>query len=151
MITILQRSLQEGLKKYYAVVRGVMSTTEGSWDYPITDTSEGRRNPAGKKRYRKKAQTSFCVRQTNQYFSFLSLTLHTGRQHQIRKHCVLAGHEIVGDSRYGDSRYQRNMNQRYKNKGMFLHAQRLSFSFLGSDFDFSCVPEGWEDTGFNVS
>ena len=151
MVSILQTQLAVGVKRYSAVVRGIVNHPMGEWKYPITDKAEGRRNPAGKKTNRKPSHTSFQTEKTNQYLSALTLTLHTGRQHQIRKHCVMAGHEIVGDTRYGDLRYQKNMKQRYEINGMLLHAEQLAFQFLGKDYSFSSRPQGWESIGVNPS
>lgn len=148
MVTTLQESLLRGTKQYQAIVRGVLSSEKGDWRYSITDTSEGRRNPRGKSQYRKKAHTGYELVSANQYLSLISLTLCTGRQHQIRKHCVLAGHEIVGDTRYGDTRYQKKMKARYGFDGIFLHAQHLKFSLLNKEYIFSCDPIGWGILGF---
>ncbi|MAA78418.1 MAG: hypothetical protein CL916_04095 [Deltaproteobacteria bacterium] len=151
MICVLQEALRTSTKKYQAIVRGVVSSQKGEWRHTITNTSEGRRNPRGRKQYRKSAHTSYEVLSYNQYISMLSLTLHTGRQHQIRKHCVLAGHEIIGDTRYGDTRYQKKMQERYDFDGLFLHAYSLQFSLFTKSYDFRCVPNGWERLGLRRS
>ncbi len=60
-------------------------------------------------------------------YSFLQVTLLTGRTHQIRVHLAHAGHPIVGDDKYGDF----ELNHRLAKAGvrrLFLHAARLSFS-----------------------
>jgi 23S rRNA pseudouridine955/2504/2580 synthase len=59
-------------------------------------------------------------------YSFLRVTLLTGRTHQIRVHLAHAGHPIVGDDKYGDF----ELNRRLAKEGvrrLFLHASRLSF------------------------
>ncbi|MEP0354906.1 MAG: 23S rRNA pseudouridine(955/2504/2580) synthase RluC [Paraglaciecola sp.] len=50
----------------------------------------------------------------------------TGRTHQIRVHCLHAGHPIACDDRYGDTEFE----TRTKNLGLnrlFLHAHSLAF------------------------
>ncbi|MEP1385856.1 MAG: 23S rRNA pseudouridine(955/2504/2580) synthase RluC [Paraglaciecola sp.] len=50
----------------------------------------------------------------------------TGRTHQIRVHCLHAGHPIACDDRYGDAEFE----TRTKNLGLkrlFLHAHSLAF------------------------
>ena len=147
MVSVLQKAFRTSTKKYQAVVRGVVRFKKGEWNEAITDTSEGRRNPRGKSQYRKKAKTSYEVMFSNQYLSMLSLTLHTGRQHQIRKHCVLAGHEILGDTRYGETRYQKKMKERYGFEGLLLHAHTLQFSLFTKEYIFSCEPTDWDKLG----
>ena len=149
MVPVLQAALRTSIKKYKAIVRGVVSSHPGEWMYSITDTSEGRRNPRGKKQYQKKAHTSYEVLHANQYLSMLSLTLHTGRQHQLRKHCVLAGHEIIGDTRYGDTRYQKKIKQRYGFDCLLLHAYSMQLSFGQRTYHFTSAPTGWERLGFS--
>lgn len=49
----------------------------------------------------------------------------TGRTHQIRVHCLHAGHPIACDDKYGDNEFDAQM----RNKGcgrLFLHAARLT-------------------------
>ena len=149
LVSTLQNSLHTSMKQYQAVVRGVLPSRAGEWSYKITDKAEGRRNPQGVKRHRKSARTSYELIVSNQYFSLLSLTLHSGRQHQIRKHCAIAGHEVIGDTRYGDKVYHTKMRQRYAFEGFLLHAHRLQFSYQGRQYDFSCLPEGWKKFGLS--
>jgi 23S rRNA-/tRNA-specific pseudouridylate synthase len=140
----LQSALSTGTKEYLAIVRGVVSQKEGVWKQTLSDRAEGRKNPRGKTDIRKETHTSYRLIENNKYCSMLSLVLHTGRQHQLRKHCVLAKHEIIGDKRYGDPRYQKKMQERYDFSGMTLHAHRITFVLDGKESIFSCVPKGWE-------
>ncbi len=57
--------------------------------------------------------------------SLLSVTIKTGRTHQIRVHLSDLGHPIVGDDKYGDYEWNRAWI-RAGHKRMFLHAWRLS-------------------------
>lgn len=50
----------------------------------------------------------------------------TGRTHQIRVHCLHAGHPIACDDKYGDADFEARMRALGLNR-LFLHAQRLSF------------------------
>lgn len=50
----------------------------------------------------------------------------TGRTHQIRVHCLHAGHPIACDDKYGDTEFTGLMNQKGL-KRLFLHAHSLAF------------------------
>lgn len=114
-------------KIYTGILRGALKVTEGSWNKPLTDKSEGRKNPQGKSNERVPCETRFRVVQSNSYFSLCEFDLLTGRQHQIRKHSAIDGHALVGDSRYGDPKYNERMASIYKNDRMFLHSTHLEF------------------------
>ena len=49
----------------------------------------------------------------------------TGRTHQIRVHCLHAGHPIAGDPKYGDADFDAAMRQKGLNR-LFLHARSIS-------------------------
>ncbi|KHD89356.1 MAG: hypothetical protein OM95_03890 [Bdellovibrio sp. ArHS] len=120
-------------KMYYAVLRGAMDVSDKwqEWTTPISDKSEGRKNPQGLLKDRLEAKTLYKVIKSNQYFSLVEVRLLTGRQHQIRKHAALAKHAIVGDTRYGDPTYNDKMAEIYKTDRMFLHAFQLTLPIGG--------------------
>jgi 23S rRNA pseudouridine955/2504/2580 synthase len=64
-------------------------------------------------------------------FTWLEVTIKTGRTHQIRVHLAHAGHPIVGDEKYGDFDLNRQL-ARLGHKRMFLHAWRLQFAHPAS-------------------
>ena len=49
----------------------------------------------------------------------------TGRTHQIRVHCLHAGHPIACDPKYGDADFDASMRQKGLNR-LFLHARSIS-------------------------
>lgn len=51
--------------------------------------------------------------------------IHTGRQHQIRRHLAHLARHVLGDTRYGKGRDNRFHRQRHGLPRMFLHAWRL--------------------------
>ena len=51
----------------------------------------------------------------------------TGRTHQIRVHCLHAGHPIACDDKYGDKEFEQRMHKLGLDR-LFLHAYRLSFT-----------------------
>ena len=68
--------------------------------------------------------------------SLLSIRLHTGRLHQIRRHLADAGHPVLGDKRYGNRE-----GKAYTN--LHLCAYRLSFlsPFTGTQCEYQ-MPDG---------
>ncbi len=118
----LQQQMKNGgiVKKYLAVVDGILEEEEGVIDLPIGLIGE---NEVGR-----------CVR-ADGYPSItkykrinilkgertlVELTLETGRTHQIRVHMAHIGHPVTGDSLYGTARPEVIGRQA-------LHAWFLSF------------------------
>jgi 23S rRNA pseudouridine955/2504/2580 synthase len=64
--------------------------------------------------------------QANDRFSFLEVTLLTGRTHQIRVHLAHAGHPVLGDDKYGDFGHNHQLEKAGVRR-LFLHASRLAF------------------------
>lgn len=112
-------------KIYSGLVRGQFKSKSGTWSLPLTDKAEGRKSPQGSSRERIPCETQYHTQRSNKYFSFIEFDLKTGRQHQIRKHCALAGHALVGDPRYGDPKYNRRIFDIYKVDRLFLHCQEI--------------------------
>lgn len=124
---------KETSKSYYAILRGSLPVSEKwrTWDFPISDKAEGRKNPQGLLKDRVAAKTKYRVLQSNKYFTLVEVDLLTGRQHQIRKHAALAGNPIVGDPRYNDGKYNEKMAEIYGDDRMYLHAFKLSIPVQG--------------------
>lgn len=125
-------------KTYFALLRGdlPLSSDWQTWDTPISDKAEGRKNPQGLLKDRVAAKTLYKVVEANKYFSLVEVRLLTGRQHQIRKHAALVRHSIVGDTRYGDPKYNERMANIYQTQRMFLHAARLTVTIDGRRVTF---------------
>lgn len=113
-------------KLYTGLTRGLLSESSGVWLTPLTDKAEGRVNPAGLAKDRVPCETRFRTLESSHYFALCEFELVTGRQHQIRKHCALAGHALVGDLRYGDKRHAEKIAALYGTSRMFLHCRELS-------------------------
>jgi 23S rRNA-/tRNA-specific pseudouridylate synthase len=106
-------------KVYRAWVAGGPKLEEDLWAWRLTKKAEGRSKPAGFKRYQVPAKTEMKVLERGEHVSLLSLKLITGRKHQLRRHCALAGCPILGDTRYGDAEDDRGR--------ILLHAHEFSF------------------------
>ena len=116
------------VREYYAIVEGRLTENEGSWEsrlielpnLDVVESHDGRL-----------AITHFEVLRRSAKYSYLRLTLETGRKHQIRVHCQAAGHPVVGDSRYGS--LEDPMGR------LCLHARHLSLvhPFTGKKLSFN--------------
>jgi len=60
--------------------------------------------------------------------TLVSVLLHTGRTHQIRRHFAMIGNPVVGDTLYGDKRVNTFYRQQYGLRRQFLHCIRVSFT-----------------------
>lgn len=110
---------QSVLRKYTAVVHGVVAHRSGTIDAPIGRDPRQRLRmavvPSGKQ-----AITHFEVKARFKKFTLLECRLETGRTHQIRVHLKYIGHPVVGDPIYG-----RADSPRFP--GQALHAKVLGF------------------------
>jgi 23S rRNA pseudouridine1911/1915/1917 synthase len=86
------------LREYYAIVEGRLKENEGSWKSKLLELPSFHviESPEGKD-----ATTHYTVIRRSAKYTYLKLMLETGRKHQIRVHCQMAGHPVVGDQRYG--------------------------------------------------
>lgn len=137
-------------KIYFAIVKGNFTKEQmsGVWKQDLTNKAEGRKNPLGVKSNRVKCTTNYIVLKSEKYLSLLQFKIETGRQHQIRKHCILAKHQIVGDSRYGDKKFNSLISQKYSFDEMALHSHQLSFIFESKTYQIkSAPPKSWKALG----
>lgn len=111
-------------KVYDGVIAGKI-LHPGTWDQALSDKAEGTNNPQGKSADRVPAITHFKPLKSDLYFTHCEFLIETGRQHQIRKHCLLNGHALVGDNRYGNPKYNQKIAQIYGFQRLALHCRRI--------------------------
>ena len=89
-------------RRYLAMVQGLFTNTKGTIDAPIGRDSANRTRMRVAKDGRK-AVTHYrrIAAWTHREASLLSVSLETGRTHQIRVHMRAIDHPIVGDGAYG--------------------------------------------------
>jgi 23S rRNA pseudouridine1911/1915/1917 synthase len=89
-------------RRYLAIVRGVPDPRAGVISARISSAYvSGRRRVVAGDEPGLEAATDYVVREVLRDASLVELTLHTGRQHQIRLHLQSIGHPIVGERVYG--------------------------------------------------
>ncbi len=127
------------IKIYKAIVWGVPDPTSGTITTNIGRSKKDRKVMANfpfEGEYGKTAITDYTVTENLHWFSLLSLTLHTGRTHQIRAHLLHLGHQILGDETYGGAALRTLPFSKSENfvKNLLellprqaLHAETLSF------------------------
>jgi 23S rRNA pseudouridine1911/1915/1917 synthase len=111
-------------RRYLAVVQGRVGPASGVVDKPIGRHPYHRTRMAvvasGKG---KRAVTHYRILERFSHFTYVEVTLDTGRTHQIRVHFASIGHAVVGDDVYGD---RKNMPP-VPVGGYALHAAALAF------------------------
>lgn len=112
------------IKRYLALVEGVMALDQGSIDAPIGRNPHYRKQMAITVVKSREARTHFRVQQRFSRHTLLLLELETGRTHQIRVHLRAIGHPIVGDPVYGSGKLNRGLSLGRQ----FLHAYQLIFT-----------------------
>ena len=114
----------EIVKRYLALVAGVVPLDQGSIDAPIGRDPRHRQQMAIMATGSREARTHFRVLQRFTRHTLLLVQLETGRTHQIRVHLQAIGYPVVGDPVYGpkDNRYKLPLQRQ------FLHAFQLAFT-----------------------
>ncbi len=126
-------------KIYTAIVWGVPEPQSGTITTNIGRSRKNRKVMANfpfQGDEGKHAITDYRVTENLTFFSMVSLTLHTGRTHQIRVHLQHLGHPIIGDETYGGAtprplpfsrseQFTRNLLDLMPRQA--LHAQSLRF------------------------
>src|SRR5436305_4859717 len=112
------------IKRYLALVEGVVSLDQGSIDAPIGRDARHRQQMTITAVGSREARTHFRVLERFRRHTLLLLQLETGRTHQIRVHLRAIGHPVVGDPVYGTGSTIRGVTI----KRQFLHAYQLQFT-----------------------
>ncbi len=118
-----QIKLKTAKRQYLAVVCGNFDELEGTIDLPV-----GRHHTKPEKMAvvedGKPSVTHYKVLETFKGYSFIELTLDTGRTHQIRVHMSHIGHPVVNDSLYNKLPFK------VKTTEQVLEAYKLQFTAL---------------------
>ncbi|MGY3765087.1 RluA family pseudouridine synthase [Vagococcus vulneris] len=107
------------LRKYLALVHGVIPHEKGTIEAPIGRSKDNRQKQAVIKDG-KPALTHFKVIEKFDKFTLIECQLETGRTHQLRVHLEYIGYPIAGDPLYGPKKT-------LPGNGQFLHAQTIGF------------------------
>ncbi|WP_040196934.1 RluA family pseudouridine synthase [Candidatus Soleaferrea massiliensis] len=108
-------------RRYHAVVYGNIKEDAGTLNYPIGRHPVDRKRMAVTQKNAREAVTHFRVLERLGGFTYLELTLETGRTHQIRVHLAHIGHPVAGDPVYGPKKCIREL------EGQCLHAKMVGF------------------------
>lgn len=114
------------IRKYLSIVNGNFDNEEGIIDFPIG------RNPNKPEKMTviengKPSLTTYKVLEQFKGYSYLELTLLTGRTHQIRVHLSHINHPVVNDSLYNKTKFK------VKTTEQVLQAYSLKFAVLRND------------------
>ncbi|HYK85812.1 MAG TPA: RluA family pseudouridine synthase [Ktedonobacteraceae bacterium] len=121
---IEQMKRHEIIKRYLALVEGVVSLDHGSIDAPIGRDPRNRQKMAVTATGSRDAVTHFRVLERFHRHTLLLLQLETGRTHQIRVHLQAIGHPVFGDPTYGSGHTHASIPLHRQ----FLHAYQLLFT-----------------------
>ncbi|MDD2219054.1 MAG: RNA pseudouridine synthase [Desulfoplanes sp.] len=106
------------VKKYYAVVEGILPEKEGIITSYLAENSAFKMYSVKDSEKGAFAKTGFKVLQESKKYSLLEIELFTGKKNQIRVHFSEKGFPVVGDSKYGKK--ERGIER------MALHATSLT-------------------------
>lgn len=109
-------------REYWAVVHGAVEPESGRIDAPIGRNPKNRLSWTVTDRGSKPAATNYRVLKYFRDYTLLSLSLETGRTHQIRVHMQYIGHPVAGDTVYGPRSTPSWLN------GQCLHAKTIGFT-----------------------
>ena len=108
-------------REYKTIVVGNVKDNEGTIDAPIGRHPKDRKKQAVTDKNSRNAVSHFEVIERFNGFTFLKVTLETGRTHQIRVHMSYIGHPLAGDDVYGPKKVIKEL------EGQCLHAKKLGF------------------------
>ncbi|HLI71266.1 MAG TPA: RluA family pseudouridine synthase [Ktedonobacteraceae bacterium] len=123
-----QMQRHEVVKRYLALVEGIVALDQGSIEAPIGRDPRHRQQMAITVSHSREARTHFRVLERFARHTLLLVELETGRTHQIRVHLKAIGHPVVGDPTYGSGKALRGFDLRRQ----FLHASQIQFAHPGT-------------------
>ncbi|MBQ5591488.1 MAG: RluA family pseudouridine synthase [Clostridia bacterium] len=108
-------------RQYRAVVHGGFKEPQGTVNAPIGRSPKDRKKMCVTERNSRSAVSHYEVLDSNGKFSYIRVTLETGRTHQIRVHMSHIGHPVAGDPVYGPKNGVTSLG------GQCLHAGLIGF------------------------
>lgn len=124
------------VRRYRAIVHGVIREEEGSIDAPIGRDTADRKKMAVNRKNGKEAVTHYRVLQRFDSYTYIECRLETGRTHQIRVHMASIGHPLLGDCVYGPKKCPFPSLE-----GQTLHAMVLGFVHpVTGEYVETCAP-----------
>ena len=121
-------------KSYLALVHGILPTRRGEIDLPIARHRIKRKEMTVHENGRRALSVWHKLNESAEGFSLVSVSIKTGRTHQIRVHFAHLGHPVVGDVVYGHG--PNHLRQRFLKtnpklvdaiKRQMLHARKIGF------------------------
>ena len=135
------------VRRYQALVWGVLDENEGVIDLPIGRDTVNRKKISTRSNRVRSAKTHYKVMRRYKGVTLLELTLKTGRTHQVRVHLAAIHHPVVADPLYGGRRkvmgVSKEAEDAIKSAGrQLLHATTLGFKHpsTGSYMEWSVPP-----------
>jgi 23S rRNA pseudouridine1911/1915/1917 synthase len=116
------------IRKYVALVHGVIPHDKGRIEAPIGRDSKDRQKMCCTDKNSKEAITNFKVLERFDKMTLIECRLETGRTHQIRVHMAYIGYPVYGDPKYGQRKDD-------KSHGQYLHAKILGFKHPSTNED----------------
>lgn len=112
----VQRAMNdyESRKEYLVLVRG---SPPDEW-FSIRPLRSEEGSPQA-------AHSEFVTLERFSKCALVRARIHTGRQHQIRRHLNHGAHHVIGDTTYGKGRLNVEFRKRYGLHRLFLHSERL--------------------------
>lgn len=144
------------IKKYWAVVEGVVGdpdgnekTATGTWTDWMRKLPDQAKSAIASEDHEdaKHAVLHYTVLAATDKNTLLEIELETGRTHQIRIQCASRGFPIVGDSLYGSELPFGPEVMDLRKRWIALHARRLGFvhPISKEDIDQTApIPEHWK-------
>ncbi len=129
-------------RQYRVLVSGA-PPDQGEWDTLFGRSPHHRRAFSSKVKRGKRAVTRFAVRERLGDITELSVTLKTGRTHQVRVHCFDHGYPVLGDRLYSPKHLTPDIRKVHVDLGsQALHAEILGFDHpaSGDRLVFESVP-----------
>jgi 23S rRNA pseudouridine1911/1915/1917 synthase len=117
------------VRRYEAIVAGVLNPSSGTVDAPLARSSANRQKIAIVEDGRgKRAVTHYRLITPLRDAALVECRLETGRTHQVRVHMTSLGHPLLGDPVYGRIRSgHRELLNRLDFRRQALHAAELGF------------------------